>query len=114
MRCCCSTVQQSHREMAQGDVTHPTKDDASKQVGRAYDTIGRAGQTTTFTCYAQARASFARVDPRIIAPIISAATDSNTSALLPTQSPTMSPTRSATTAGFRGSSSGMPVSTFRG
>ena len=46
-----------------------------------------------------------RVLPRIIAPTISAATLSKTSAEDPTQSPTISPTRSAITAGFRGSSS---------
>jgi hypothetical protein len=45
-----------------------------------------------------------------MAPMISAATDSKTSALDPTQSPTMSPTKSAITAGLRQSSSGMPAS----
>lgn len=50
--------------------------------------------------------------PKIIADIISADIDSNKSAHWPAQSPTLSPTRSAITAGFRGSSSGMPSSTF--
>ena len=56
--------------------------------------------------------SCANTPPNIIAPIISAETLSNTSALLPTQSPTMSPTKSAITAGFRGSSSGKFCSTL--
>eukprot|EP00957_Ditylum_brightwellii_P158840 12089909-Ditylum_brightwellii.AAC.1 len=55
-------------------------------------------------------ASFERVEPKIIAPIISAATDSNTSAEEPTQSPTISPTKSAMVAGLRGSSSGIDCS----
>ena len=50
--------------------------------------------------------------PRIIAPTFSAAVDSKRSAPRPAQSPTLSPTRSAMTAGLRGSSSGMPASTF--
>ena len=50
--------------------------------------------------------------PRIIAPMFSAAVDSNRSAPRPAQSPTLSPTRSAMTAGLRGSSSGMPASTL--
>jgi len=54
----------------------------------------------------------ARVEPRIMAPMFSAAVDSNRSAPRPAQSPTLSPTRSAITAGLRGSSSGMPASTF--
>ena len=37
---------------------------------------------------------------------------SNRSAAMPAQSPTLSPTLSAITAGFRGSSSGMPASTL--
>src|SRR5204862_34389 len=41
-------------------------------------------------------------DPRIIAPMFSAAVDSNRSAPRPAQSPTLSPTRSAITAGLRG------------
>ncbi|KJU81904.1 hypothetical protein MBAV_005906 [Candidatus Magnetobacterium bavaricum] len=49
---------------------------------------------------------------RIIAPMFSAAVDSNRSAPRPAQSPTLSPTRSAITAGFLGSSSGMPASTL--
>jgi hypothetical protein len=50
--------------------------------------------------------------PRIIAPMFSAAVDSNRSAPRPAQSPTLSPTRSAITPAFRGSSSGMPASTL--
>ena len=50
--------------------------------------------------------------PRTIAPMFSAAVDSKRSAPRPAQSPTLSPTRSAITAGFRGSSSGIPLSTF--
>jgi len=50
--------------------------------------------------------------PRIIAPMFSAAVDSNRSAPRPAQSPTLSPTRSATTAALRGSSSGIPASTL--
>src|SRR4030066_1928968 len=50
--------------------------------------------------------------PSTIAPMFSAAVDSNRSAPLPAQSPTLSPTRSAMTAGLRGSSSGMPASIF--
>ena len=50
--------------------------------------------------------------PRIMAPMFSAAVDSNRSAPRPAQSPTLSPTRSAMTAGLRGSSSGMPASTL--
>ena len=38
--------------------------------------------------------------------------DSNRSAHYPAQSPTLSPTRSAIVAGFLGSSSGIPASTF--
>ena len=51
-----------------------------------------------------------RLRPRTIAPMFSAAVDSNRSAPLPAQSPTLSPTRSAMTAGFLGSSSGIPAS----
>ena len=47
-----------------------------------------------------------------MAPMFSAAVDSNRSAPRPAQSPTLSPTRSAITAGLRGSSSGMPASTL--
>jgi hypothetical protein len=50
--------------------------------------------------------------PRIIADKISADIDSNKSAHCPAQSPTLSPTKSATTAGFLGSSSGIPYSTL--
>jgi len=44
--------------------------------------------------------------------LISAEIDSNKSAHCPAQSPTLSPTKSAITAGFLGSSSGIPTSTF--
>ena len=47
-----------------------------------------------------------------MAPTFSAAVDSKRSAPLPAQSPTLSPTRSAITAGFLGSSSGIPASTL--
>ena len=57
-------------------------------------------------------AARAREAPRIMAPMFSAAVDSNRSAPRPAQSPTLSPTRSAITAGLRGSSSGMPASTL--
>jgi len=57
-------------------------------------------------------AFLAIVAPRIMALMTSAAMDSNRSAPLALQSPTLSPTRSAMTAGFLGSSSGMPASTF--
>ena len=50
--------------------------------------------------------------PRIMAPMFSAAVDSNRSAPRPAQSPTLSPTRSAITPALRGSSSGMPFSTL--
>ncbi len=50
--------------------------------------------------------------PRIMAPMFSAAVDSNRSAPRPAQSPTLSPTRSAMTPALRGSSSGMPASTL--
>jgi len=55
-------------------------------------------------------ASWASVAPKIIADIISADIDSNKSAAYPAQSPTLSPTKSAITAGFLGSSSGIPTS----
>ena len=48
--------------------------------------------------------------PRIIAAMIAAMYESNRSAPEPAQSPTLSPTLSAMTAGFLGSSSGMPSS----
>lgn len=54
----------------------------------------------------------ANTPPRIIADIISADIDSNKSAHYPAQSPTLSPTKSAITAGFLGSSSGIPASNF--
>lgn len=48
--------------------------------------------------------------PKIIAERISAEIDSKRSAHYPAQSPTLSPTKSAITAGFLGSSSGIPAS----
>jgi len=54
----------------------------------------------------------AKKPPKIIADIISAEIDSKRSAHYPAQSPTLSPTRSAMTAGFLGSSSGIPTSTL--
>jgi len=65
------------------------------------------GKRTPFTPKTGKRAT-----PMIMAPIFSAAVDSKRSAPRPAQSPTLSPTRSAITAGFLGSSSGMPASTF--
>ena len=50
--------------------------------------------------------------PRIIAPTIEPTKDSKRSAPIPATSPTLSPTLSAIVAGFRGSSSGIPASTF--
>ena len=50
--------------------------------------------------------------PRIIAATTLATYESNRSAPIPATSPTLSPTLSAMTAGFLGSSSGMPISTF--
>ena len=50
--------------------------------------------------------------PTIMAAIFSAVIDSNKSAPRPATSPTLSPTLSAITAGLRGSSSGIPASTF--
>src|SRR3989338_2840201 len=50
--------------------------------------------------------------PRIIAATIVTSYDSNTSAAMPAQSPTLSPTLSAIVAALRGSSSGIPTSTF--
>ena len=47
----------------------------------------------------------------IVATIVTAYV-SNKSAAIPAQSPTLSPTLSAITAGFLGSSSGIPASTF--
>ena len=57
-------------------------------------------------------ALLAMVAPKIIAEMTSAAMDSNRSAPRAEQSPTLSPTKSAITAGFLGSSSGMPCSTL--
>ncbi|CAB4950003.1 unannotated protein [freshwater metagenome] len=50
--------------------------------------------------------------PRIKAATSVTAYDSNRSAAIPAQSPTLSPTLSAIVAGLRGSSSGIPCSTF--
>ncbi len=50
--------------------------------------------------------------PRMIAATRVTSKLSNTSAAIPAQSPTLSPTLSAITAAFRGSSSGIPASTF--
>ena len=51
-------------------------------------------------------------DPKVIADIIEPTYDSKRSAPIPATSPTLSPTLSAITAGFLGSSSGIPASTF--
>ncbi len=50
--------------------------------------------------------------PRIMQPTIDPTYDSKRSAPIPATSPTLSPTLSAITAGFLGSSSGIPASTF--
>ena len=50
--------------------------------------------------------------PKTIVAIMVTAYVSNKSAAIPAQSPTLSPTLSAMTAGFRGSSSGIPASTL--
>jgi hypothetical protein len=50
--------------------------------------------------------------PRTMAPMIEPTYDSHRSLPRPATSPTLSPTLSAIVAGFRGSSSGMPVSTL--
>src|SRR6056297_1441904 len=50
--------------------------------------------------------------PRVMAAIIDPTYDSKRSAPIPATSPTLSPTLSAITAGFLGSSSGIPASTF--
>ena len=52
------------------------------------------------------------VAAKTIAPIIEPTYDSNKSAPIPATSPTLSPTLSAIVAGFLGSSSGIPASTF--
>ena len=49
---------------------------------------------------------------KVIAAIMEPTKDSNKSALIPATSPTLSPTLSAITAGLRGSSSGMSISTL--
>ena len=95
----------------------------SRATTRSLDTASTPSDdaTTSIECTTSGKkttgagsapASRASRPPRIMAPMISAPTDSKTSAELPTQSPTMSPTRSATTAGLRGSSSGMACSTL--
>ena len=53
-----------------------------------------------------------KMDERTIVATIVTAYVSNKSAAIPAQSPTLSPTLSAITAGFLGSSSGIPASTF--
>jgi len=50
--------------------------------------------------------------PNVIAETIAPTYDSNKSAPIPATSPTLSPTLSAITAGFLGSSSGIPASTL--
>ena len=52
------------------------------------------------------------VNPKTIAATVVTAYVSKRSAAMPAQSPTLSPTLSAMTAGFRGSSSGIPASTL--
>ena len=52
------------------------------------------------------------INPNVIADIIEPTYDSNKSAPIPATSPTLSPTLSAITAGFLGSSSGIPASTL--
>ena len=52
------------------------------------------------------------IRPKIIAPTNEPTKDSKRSAPIPATSPTLSPTLSAIVAGFRGSSSGIPASTF--
>ena len=52
------------------------------------------------------------IDERTIVATIVTAYVSNKSAAIPAQSQTLSPTLSAITAGFRGSSSGIPASTL--
>ena len=52
------------------------------------------------------------IDDRTIVATIVTAYVSNKSAAIPAQSPTLSPTLSAITAGFLGSSSGIPASTL--
>ena len=53
-----------------------------------------------------------KIDANTIVATIVTAYVSNRSAAIPAQSPTLSPTLSAITAGFLGSSSGIPASTF--
>ena len=55
---------------------------------------------------------FSKIDDKTIVATIVTAYVSNRSAAIPAQSPTLSPTLSAITAGFLGSSSGIPASTF--
>src|SRR5256886_8773705 len=65
--------------------------------------IRRPPRSTLFPYTTLFRSGFASAspEPRIIAPMFSAAVDSNRSAPRPAQSPTLSPTRSAITAGCR-------------
>ena len=71
------------------------------------------GNTMNPVVVVSGKPTFRAMDPpRIMALMISAAIDSNKSAPRALQSPTLSPTRSAITAGFRGSSSGIPASTL--
>ena len=56
--------------------------------------------------------SWKNIEARTIVATIVTAYVSNKSAAIPAQSPTLSPTLSAITAGFLGSSSGIPASTF--
>src|SRR3972149_5146110 len=80
-----------------GTTSTPTIDASTPKLratsGKTIPAIPKAGKSAT---------------PRTIAPMFSAAVDSNRSAPRPAQSPTLSPTRSATTAGVRGSSPGVP------
>jgi len=67
------------------------------------DTI-KANETPFLPWYART--------PSVIAETIAPTYDSNKSAPIPATSPTLSPTLSAITAGFLGSSSGIPASTL--
>src|SRR5213080_2891573 len=74
----------------------------------ARSTSGNSMRPTTCSGLNTPGFASASPEPRIIAPMFSAAVDSNRSAPRPAQSPTLSPTRSAITAALRGSSSGIP------
>src|SRR2546423_10184069 len=74
----------------------------------ARPTSGKSIRPTTCAGLNTPGLASARPEPRIMAPIFSAAVDSNRSAPRPAQSPTLSPTRSAITAGVRGGSSPVP------